>query len=124
MKTDKPLIVRHGEDHCVFSYTPYSVAEEFEQALAETESHSLWTALAKHLARRATSKDRQLLVDLAQHPERHTDLDQEMRWGLQYIVRGDVMLENGEVIKLDDMCDELGLPHLPYLEDLPDELEI
>jgi hypothetical protein len=27
-------------------------------------------------------------------------------------------------LTLDDLADEVGLPHLPYLEEMPDELEI
>jgi hypothetical protein len=39
-------------------------------------------------------------------------------------VRGDVMLDDGEVVTLDELADELGLPHLPYLKDMPNELEV
>jgi hypothetical protein len=28
------------------------------------------------------------------------------------------------VMTLDELADEAGLPHLPYLEDMPDELEV
>lgn len=44
--------------------------------------------------------------------------------GLEHIVRGDVMLEDGSTVRLDKLCDRHGLPHLPYLEDLPPELEV
>jgi hypothetical protein len=34
------------------------------------------------------------------------------------------MLEDGTVITLDELADEVGVPRLPFLEDLPDELEV
>jgi hypothetical protein len=34
------------------------------------------------------------------------------------------MLGDGSVVTLGELADEAGLPHLPYLEDLPDELEV
>jgi len=73
------------------------------------------------MARLSTPEDRALLTDLAQHPEKR---EPPLSWGLQFIVRGDVMLDNGSVVTLDELADEVDLPHLPYLEDLPDELEV
>jgi hypothetical protein len=70
---------------------------------------------------RLFTPDRALLLDLAQHPEKR---EPPLSWGLQFIVRGDVMLDDGSVVTLDELADEAGLPHLPYLEDLPDELEV
>jgi hypothetical protein len=81
----------------------------------------LWPALARHIARRSTPEDRAFLTDLAQHPERR---EPPLSWGLQFIVRGDVMLRDGSVVTLDELADQAGLPHLPYLEDMPDELEV
>lgn len=80
----------------------------------------LWPALARHIARRSTKSDRELLTDLAKHPEKR---EPPISWGLQFIVRGDVMMDDGSVISLDELSDELFLPRLPYLEDMPDELE-
>jgi hypothetical protein len=34
------------------------------------------------------------------------------------------MLRDGSVVTLDELADEAGLPYLPYLEDMPDELEV
>ncbi len=34
------------------------------------------------------------------------------------------MLEDGSVVTLDELADEAGLPRLPYLEDMPDELDV
>jgi hypothetical protein len=39
-------------------------------------------------------------------------------------VRGDVMLDDGSVVTLDELADQVGLPHLPYLEDMPAEFEV
>jgi hypothetical protein len=62
---------------------------------------------------RSTNEDRALLADLAAHPELRQP---PMSWGLQYIVRGDVLLDDGTEVTLDGLCDEWGLDHLPYLE--------
>lgn len=83
--------------------------------------HPLWPALARHVARLSTPEDRALLIDLAQHPEQ---CEPPLSWGLQYIVRGDVLLEDGSVVTLDELADEAGLPHLPYLDEMPEELEV
>jgi hypothetical protein len=81
----------------------------------------LWTALARHLARLSTPEDRALLIDLAQHPEKR---EPPLSWGLQFIVRGDVMLADGSIVTLDELADEAGLPRLPFLEEMEDELEV
>jgi hypothetical protein len=98
-------------------------SEDFTTALLKDPPnlHPLWPALARHIARLSTPEDKALLIDLAQHPEK---CEPPLSWGLQYIVRGDVLLEDGSVVTLDQLADEVGLPHLPYLEDMPDELEV
>jgi hypothetical protein len=96
---------------------------DFENVLERIEEtvDPLWPALARHIARRSTPDDRALLEDLARHPEKR---EPPLSWGLQFIVRGDVMDDDGNVLQLDDLCDELALPRLPYLEDMPDELDV
>ncbi len=81
----------------------------------------LWPTLARHLARWSTPEDKALLEDLARHPEKR---EPPLSWGLQFIVRGDLLQEDGSILTLDEITDELGLPPLPYLEDMPDELDI
>jgi len=81
----------------------------------------LWPALARHLARRSTEADRALLTDLAAHPEQR---EPPLSWGLRYIVRGDVLLDDGSVVTLDELADEQGMEHLPYLEEMPPELDV
>ncbi len=97
---------------------------EFNTALDQHGSglHPLWTALARHLARRATEADRTLLESLARDPSQIED--GPLRWGLRFIVRGDVMLPDGSFVTLDELCDQAGLPHLPYLEDPPEPLDV
>jgi hypothetical protein len=81
----------------------------------------LWPALARHIARRSSPEDRALLEDLARHPEKR---DPPVSWGLKYYVRGDVILLDRTEITLDTLCDETGVPRLPYLEGITDENEL
>ena len=39
-------------------------------------------------------------------------------------MRGDVVLDDGTELTLDDLADELGLPRPAYLEDLPNDVQI
>jgi hypothetical protein len=39
-------------------------------------------------------------------------------------VRGDVLLEGGRVVTLAELSDPHGLPRLPVLEEMPDELDV
>jgi hypothetical protein len=109
---------------CYLSLHPDGSSKKFDRLLTRLtpKLDPLWPALARHLARRSTPEDRALLTDLAQHPEKR---EAPLSWGLQFIVRGDVMLADGEtVVTLDELADEAGVPRLPYLEDMPDELEV
>ena len=84
------------------------------------DGDTLWPALARHVARLSTPSDRALLTELAEHPERR---EPPLRWGLQYFVRGDVVFADDTEATLDELCAEAGLPPLPLLEDMPEELE-
>lgn len=108
---------------CRLSLHPTTDPIPFQQSLAALppDTDPLWPALARHITRRSTPEDRALLEDLARHPEKR---DPPLRWGLQYYVRGDLVLDDGTELLLDDLCDQLNLPRLPYLEDLPDELDV
>jgi calcineurin-like phosphoesterase family protein len=79
----------------------------------------LWIALARHVARISTQEDRELLEDLAAHPEKR---EAPLSWGLQYIVRGDVLMADGSEVTLDELCDEAGVPRYPLLEEMPPEI--
>ena len=96
----------------------------FRELLLASYSKStdpLWAALAKHIARLSTKKDRDLLQRLAKHPEKR---DPPLQWGLKYIVRGDVVLDDGTEVELDQLARELDMKPLPFLEDVPQPLEV
>lgn len=121
----EPLI-RFYAAACRLSLEPTSDgnAEAFEAALAEAERQHLdplWQALGRHLARRPDAPDRSLLVERVANA--HED-DSPLGWGLRYIVRGDILLAGGRVITLDELSDLHGLPRLPLLEEMPDELDV
>lgn len=44
--------------------------------------------------------------------------------GLRFIVRGDVMLKDGSFLTLDELAQQAGVEPLPFLEDMPDELDL
>ncbi|MCB9795627.1 MAG: NACHT domain-containing protein [Alphaproteobacteria bacterium] len=67
----------------------------------------LWTALARHLAGQARPADTELLLARVSEPD-----DSPLGQGLRFIARGDVMIEGGLVLTLE----ELGV-ELPLLED-------
>jgi hypothetical protein len=106
---------------CRLSIRPRSDSRTFRKVLEKlpAEIDPLWPALARHLCRRSTPEDRALLEDLSRHPDKR---EPPLSWGLRYLVRGDLVLDDGSELGLDALCDELGLPHLPYLEDMPPEL--
>lgn len=92
------------------------------QALDEFEHlDPLWPALARHIARMSTSEDKALLDTLARGDGQCSE---PLSWGLQFIVRGDVLLDDGSIVTLDELADEAGVPHLPYLEEIEPELEV
>lgn len=92
-----------------------------EDAIPEDLPHpDLFVALAKHLCRCASSEDRALLISLAQDPMRSCPAP--LSWGLRYIVRGDIRLDDGSIVTLDQLTQDAGVPPLPYLEDLPPEV--
>ncbi|HEV7667557.1 MAG TPA: metallophosphoesterase [Thermoanaerobaculia bacterium] len=81
----------------------------------------LWPALARHLARMSAPEDKALLEALARGDEKRPE---PLSWGLLFIVRGDVMLDDGSVVTLDELSDEAGVPRLPFLEQMEPELEV
>jgi 3',5'-cyclic AMP phosphodiesterase CpdA len=100
---------------------PGSDRRPFLKALAEIGPNftPLWPALAKHLCRLSTAEDRALLLDFAESPE---NAGEPLCWGLQFIVRGDVMREDGSIVTLDQIAAAAGRKPLPLLEDMPPEL--
>jgi hypothetical protein len=110
---------------CESSMRPGSSAHELESALATYEESPnpdpLWPALARHLARRREEGDWELLEDLARHPEKR---EPPLSWGLRFIVRGDLVMDDGSVVELDTLSRQHGLQPLPYIEELPDEIDL
>ncbi len=93
---------------------------QLKSALQAYSGNPLWPALARHIARCSTKRDRTLLTAAIQHPAKY---DPPLAWGLKYYCRGDLLLPDGSELTLDALCDELKLPHLPYLEAQPSYIE-
>lgn len=108
---------------CQVSLHPERSTVSFKGALTKYSRQlaPLWPALARHIARMSTEEDRALLNDLARHPE---SLHPPLRWGLQYLVRGDIVMDDGSIITIDEVTSELGLRPLPYLEEMPREVKL
>jgi hypothetical protein len=108
---------------CQISLHPDADPTALNEALASypSDGDPLWPALARHLTRRSTDEDCALLIGLTQHPEKR---EAPLSWGLKYYLRGDLVLEDGSEVTLDELCARLELPPLPYLEDMPPEIEV
>ncbi|MCP4809324.1 MAG: NACHT domain-containing protein [Proteobacteria bacterium] len=76
---------------------------QLDRLLAMDMPHSMWPALARAVAGRATPPDRELLVSVASE-----GTDGPLGLGLRYIVRGDVWTVDG-VVRLEDLGVELPL---------------
>jgi calcineurin-like phosphoesterase family protein len=90
----------------------------------------LWPALARHVARSSTPEDRVLLEAHARDPDQASE---PLRWSLRYIVRGDVMFEDGSVVDLDEIWASLRerfaeeaaqLQDLPLLDEMRPNIEM
>jgi hypothetical protein len=98
----------------------YRLSEE----AARYQGDPLWPALARHIARISTPEDRALLEDAAARPEQRGATDPVVAWTLRFHVRGDLVLRDGAIATLDEICDELSQPRLPLLETMPPEIAI
>lgn len=104
---------------CKLSLNPRGNPEPFEVAVERAKREPI--DLARHIARRSDDQDRGILKErVAMADEEATPLG----WGLRFIVRGDILLDGGRVMTLDELSDAHGLPRLPLLEEMPDELEV
>jgi len=109
---------------CKLSLDPKQDPNAFIQMVAEMDGAPemrFWLPFACHIARLSNGQDREQLEDSVRHPEKQAD---PFSWGLRYMVRGDVMLLDGSVVTLDELSDELNLPRLPYVEEMPEEIEL
>lgn len=111
-------LLKHFEAYCQQSLHPDEDPKNLPKFSPDTDP--LWPALARLLIRQATAGDWSLLEDLAKHPEKRAP---PLSWGLKYLVRGDIILDDGSEITLDALSDKLGFPRLPYVEELPEELD-
>ncbi len=75
--------------------------------------HPLWPALARYSAGIGTDADAACLLDLAIHPEQ---CEAPLSWALQFMIRGDIIMPDGNIILLDELCAEAGVEPLPLLE--------
>jgi hypothetical protein len=110
---------------CSVSLHPEAESGNLERALSRygrlRDLDPILPAFARHLARRSTAEDRALL----EHRIAHAEVDDSpLGWGLRFIVRGDVQLDDGTIVTLDELCDRHGLARLPLLEEMPPELEV
>ncbi len=89
----------------------------FDELLHEKGSRvdSMWISLARFLAGQCSNDDRSLLCDLAANPGKK---ESPLSWGLQYVVRGDLLLSDGTEVTLDQLCAQVGAPPLPYLDEI------
>jgi hypothetical protein len=100
---------------------PATPAEQQQISTLAGGLDPLWPALARHLTRCSSQTDRELLVDLARNPEKR---EPPLSWGLRYIVRGDILLEDGRTVTLDQLTDEAALPRRPFLDEMLPEPEV
>ena len=89
----------------------------FESAIDECRLREsiLFGYRSRNTCKRSSEEDRSLLSDRVQSihkPESALD------YGLKYLIRGDLILADGTEMAIDDICSAIGIPHLPYLEDI------
>jgi hypothetical protein len=80
-----------------------------DELLTLPQADPLWRSLALTLCGRQSSADVALLVELAQNPSQR---QAPLRWGLQWIVRGDLLLLDGSTLALEALGLELPLVDL------------
>ncbi len=39
-------------------------------------------------------------------------------------MRGDIRMDDGQIVTLDQLADDLGMERLPYLEPMPEHFEV
>jgi 3',5'-cyclic AMP phosphodiesterase CpdA len=108
---------------CRLSLHHDSNLNRFNKALEDLpeKAYKFWRVFARHIARRSTNEDVEFLQNIAKYPEGH---EAPLSWQIQYIVRGDILLNNGDNLTLDTLSEEVGLAPLPYLEPVPKNLDV
>jgi len=105
---------------CRVSLGHEPASRRLSKALARYQGDPLWSALARHIARISGPEDSAVLEGAAARPEQY---EPPLSWALRYYVRGDIVMRDGTVITMDEICDELGVPRLPLLEAMPPEID-
>ena len=100
-------------------YEPELLAEPLRALPSGT--HPIWPALARWISRGATEDDRRILEHYAANPD---ECDAPLSWGMKYIVRGDLVLEDGSEVTLDQLYEEAGVARLPLIEPMPAEIDL
>jgi hypothetical protein len=80
-----------------------------DELLTMPQADPLWRSLALTLSGRQSSADVALLTELAKNPEQRQE---PLSWGLQWIVRGDLLLLDGQVLPLEALGLDLPLVDL------------
>ncbi|MBF0347130.1 MAG: metallophosphoesterase [Magnetococcales bacterium] len=117
--------MRLFEVACRRSFDPKGDPEPFRDALRQYEQerqndHPIWPLLAKLIARHIKKGDQEFkeLEQIIRNPEQ-SGLPAPYADAVRYWWRGDLLLLDGSEITLDQL---LGID-LPYLEEMPDELD-
>jgi hypothetical protein len=95
---------------------PKAHALKRELAFFSSTEDPLWPSLAKHLAFRSSNSDLEILIGAAGNPNTRSGV---FAWSLQHIVRGDIILNDGSELMLNEITSRLALPNLPLIENYP-----
>jgi nucleoside phosphorylase len=118
LPVEVPEVLRLLRLGCRASLSPgdESLRSQVAEASQSFEGDRLWCALTRHLAGVASNDDRSFLIDAASRPERR---QAPLAWGLQFYVRGDLMLDDGSIVTLDQLSARAGHESIPLLEEVP-----
>jgi hypothetical protein len=117
-KTIQPL--RMIVEACRIAINPAKNPRAFKRELAAfgDEGDKLWPALSRHLAFRGREDDQDLLRSVAERPSQRNGV---LGWALKYMIRGDIVLNDGTEISLDELSQSLGVSALPLIEQYPEK---
>jgi hypothetical protein len=116
-KTIRPLSMI--VEACRIAMNPAKDSRALKRELAGPGENCdvLWPALSRHLAFRGRKDDEDFLRSLAENPSQRNGV---LGWALKYLIRGDVLLNDGSEILLDELSKSSGVSPLPFLEQYPE----